>query len=264
MCSYLHSGEIQNPVHLRLGPQQLYIIQGAENIRSVWRSSLLSTNSNFYYALRFFFGMSEKSGKRYLADDSGPAIKPYPTSQVAPHNRVVSINHQLFNNFLVGSGFAPLCTRFEKELVSFRSGILSTHEWTRKPDLMQLFTSDLTKASLRAICGPTFLDLDPDFPRRFWEYSNGLPFFMRRIPKWLAPRSHGTRRSLVQSVKRWHQVAKQEFTPESIDADGDGDPFWGCAFFRSRHERLSKVDDYDEDALACEDFAAIWGSAKRI
>jgi hypothetical protein len=80
--NYLHSGDTQKPVHLRVGPQQLYVVQGADNIRTLWKSSSLCTNSNFYYALRFLLGISERSGKRYLADDSGATMKPRPTSRV--------------------------------------------------------------------------------------------------------------------------------------------------------------------------------------
>lgn len=173
MCSHSRSDGIQSLVCLHLGPKQLYIVQGADNIRSLWKESSLSTNSNFYYALRFFFGMLEKPAQRYLLDDSGTATDPIATSQVASHNRVVYINHQLFSSFLVGPGFAPLCTRFEKELVHYRSAISATRTWTQRSDLVQLFTIDLTRSSLRAICGPTFLELDPDFPRRFWDYSSG-------------------------------------------------------------------------------------------
>jgi hypothetical protein len=69
--------------------------------------------------------MLEKSGKLYLANDSGATTKPYPTSQ---HNHLVSINHHLFQDFLGGPGFAPLCTRFEKEVVRFRSEIPATYK----------------------------------------------------------------------------------------------------------------------------------------
>jgi hypothetical protein len=258
-CSHSHPYGTPNLAHVRLDPQQMYIVQRADRIRSLWKAPSLSTNLNFYYALRSFFGMPEKPAKQYLLDDSGTATEPLAASEVAPHNRINHVNHKLFFNFLVGAGFAPLCARFEKELVTLRASLAATSTWTHRSNLMELFTSNLTKSSLRATCGPLLLELDPTFPQRFWDYSSGLPYFIRRIPRWLVQRSYRTRDGLIQSVKRWHQVAKQRFSPESIEADGDADPFWGCVFFRNRQERLSKVDNYEEEAIACEDFAAIWG-----
>lgn len=40
---------------------------------------------------------------------------------------------------------------------------------------------------------------------------------------------------------------------------GEEDPFWGSNLFRERRETLAAVDDYNDDALASENLASIWG-----
>ena len=62
--------------------------------------------------------------------------------------------------------------RFEKEIMGFKTRILdicgSEKKGTnRTDDFFELFTIELTRASLRATCGPLLLELDSDFPRRF-------------------------------------------------------------------------------------------------
>ncbi|PVI03948.1 cytochrome P450 [Periconia macrospinosa] len=262
---YLATKDTQRPVHLKLGPESLFVIQGARNLRTLWRfSSNLSPNSTFHYALTNFFGMNEKSSKTYLLDDSGIGHEPTAGSSVKPHNRVGFLNHHLFTDFLTGPGFRPLTTRFEKEIMGFKARILDMcgsekKETKRTGDFLELFTMELTRTSLHATCGPLLLELDPDFPRRFWIYSCGLPHFLRRIPRLFAREAYEARDSLVASVKLWHTAARLRFEPRYVDEAADVDPFWGCNFFRRRQETLGGIDNYDADAIASEDFAAIWG-----
>ncbi|KAB2569107.1 5-beta-cholestane-3-alpha,7-alpha-diol 12-alpha-hydroxylase [Lasiodiplodia theobromae] len=250
----------QNPVHLRLGFRSVFLVQGAESIKQLWREkSISSANGTFYYALRYLFGMSAKASRRYLLDDSGTAHKPQAQSKTADHNRIAYGNHRLFAEFLTGPGLRPLVSRFERGLARRVRGLEVGDEWICMDNFLELFTLDFTNVALEAICGPVLLTLDPDFTRRFWEYSYGMASLSKQLPRLFAPRAYAVRDSLVESVRRWHEYARERFRPEDIAADGDADPYWGCRFFRRRQEVLLAVDDFDERAVAAEDFAAIWG-----
>lgn len=264
--SHLAKKDKQRPVRLKLGSESLFVIQGARNLRTLWRfSSTLSPNSTFHYALKNFFGMKEKSSKIYLLDNSGIGHESTAGSGVKSHNRVGFLNHHLFAGFLTGPGFRPLTIRFEKEIMRFKTRILDMCGSEKKEtklrtgDFLELFTMELTRTSLRATCGPLLLELDPDFPRRFWIYNCGLSVFLRRIPRLFAREAYEARDSLVASVKLWHTAARLRFEPRYVDEAADVDPFWGCNFFRRRQESLGGIDNYDADAIASEDFAAIWG-----
>jgi hypothetical protein len=77
------------------------------------------------------------------------------------------------------------------------------------------------------------------------------------IPWFLAPKAYADRRKVLNAVKTWQKHARDNFTDSAIDADGD-DPFWGCRFFRERHQMFLEMDGYDYDAIASQDFGAIW------
>lgn len=65
--------------------------------------------------------------------------------------------------------------------------------------------------------------------------------------------------SSKSSLKRQEQkkVARDHFDAPPIDAEGD-DPFYGSSFFRERHQTFFQMDGFDYDAIASEDFGAIW------
>ncbi len=77
------------------------------------------------------------------------------------------------------------------------------------------------------------------------------------IPWFLAPRAYADREKALNAVKVWQQHARDHFTESAIGADGD-DPFWGCSFFRERHQMFLEMDGFDYAAIASQDFGAIW------
>lgn len=62
---------------------------------------------------------------------------------------------------------------------------------------------------------------------------------------------------MLNAVKIWQQHARDNFDDTAVAADGD-DPFWGSSFFRERQEMFLEMDGFDYDAIASEDFGAIW------
>ena len=55
----------------------------------------------------------------------------------------------------------------------------------------------------------------------------------------------------------WLQYARENYTDAAVQPDGD-DPFWGTKFFKDRHKGFLKMDGFDHDAVASEEFGAIW------
>ncbi|KAF2122169.1 cytochrome P450 [Lophiotrema nucula] len=257
------SKEHQNAVRLDVGPKSLYVIQGADNIRGLWkRSSALSSSANLYWPLMTLFGLAEKLARNYLVEDSVVDGKDDP----ATSKHIGSISHHLIAGFLTGPGLSRLWGRYEKELGEHfaQASKQESSGWIEQDDFTDLFAIDFTKLSLRALVGPVLLQLDPDFPRRFQEYSYALPHLLRGEPRWWSPKPYQVRDSLVTSIKKWHEFARENFTPDSVAPDGDEDPYWGCAFFRKRQEVLGGIYEQDYDALASEDFGFIYGSHHNV
>lgn len=237
-------------------------MRGTQDIKQLWRQSTCSSSTAiFSFVLRYMFGMHKAAARRYALDDSGAGPQPFPDSTIAPHNRVDHNTHKALHRFLEGNGLAPLFERFQKRLVQRLDALpVGEDEWVEMDDLVDFLTKELLlPANLDAMCSPAMLQVNPEFPRLFWEYNEWVAWFSKGIPRFLMRRGYAVRDQLLDCVKRWHQHAAEQTRRSGVVPEGEEDPFWGSKFFRERRQVLAKVDDYDDDALASEDLASIWG-----
>ena len=238
--------------------QDIYLVQGKENIQAVWRSTSLSAATTVQsYALRAFFGMSAKSVGVYVRDDTGMASRPDPRSTVEPHNRINYRTHMLFNEMLSGAELSPIIDRFQAYLAIMIHKLEVRDDWVEMPDLYYLLYRNLSPCVIESLCGPTILKETSDFVTTLWEFENRLSTLSKMIPRVFAPGAYIYRDKLVSAVKKWHAVAREGFKRkhESLDFE----PLWGSKGIRQRQDMFSSVDDFDDyHTMACMDLGMIW------
>ena len=247
------------PVRLTFVYGQLFLIQGANNIVSVWKSSQASTATavhNFY--LKQIFGMPNTALKLYTADNSGCYHEPTAFSSVKPDNRVDYITHQALSRFLSGPGLNPLFNRFTENLIRCLQDFRVGRQWMDMEDLWSLFKTKVTPAAIQAMCGTSICSLIPCIADDLWTYDSAIPDLIKGLPRWWVPDSYAKRDRMLQNIKRWHVLARERFDETQIGSDRDWDPHFGSEFIRSRQKTFSKMDGMDEDAVAASDLGAIW------
>ncbi|KAL4973416.1 cytochrome P450 [Aspergillus desertorum] len=221
--------------------KDLYIVQGAENIKEMFKNSWASTSTFLHeFSLRYAFGMSEK------ADDSGGGPKPRPGSTVEARIRVDYRSYQTTTQLLSGSGFRPFWHRYRINITSRLRGHSISSEWQSLPDFMHLFESEVSGALMDALCGKHLLHRNPDFLRDLWQLDRHLDTLFKGISPNLCSEN---------------SFARENFEPSGTEPSGD-DPFWGSRFFRDRQKIFLEMDGMDYDAIASEDFGAIWASTR--
>lgn len=249
-----------SPLRIKLFTTEVTLVRGMQDIKQLWRQSSCSSSTViFSFVLRYMFGMHKKAASRYVLDDSGAGAQPHPDSNIAEHNRVDYNTHKALHRFLEGTGLAPLFERFHKRLAQRLDNLPVREEWVEMDDLVSFLTTELLWANLDAMCSPTMLQVNPEFPRLFWEYNEWVAWFSKGIPRILMWRGYAVRDKLLDCVKAWHRHAAEQTRRSGVEQPGEEDPFWGSKFFRERRETLAAVDNYDDDALASEDLASIWG-----
>ena len=247
------------PVRLNLIRGHVFLVQGAENIVSLWRSSHVSTATavhNFY--LKQIFGMPDRALKLYSADNSGCYKEPHACSHVKPENRIDYITHQALSRFLSGPGLNPFFNRFTENLIDRLQKLGIVDEWVHMEDLWSLFKSKVTPAAIEAMCGTSIFSLTPDIADYLWDYDSAIPDLVKGLPRWWVPKSYAKRDRILQSIEKWHSFARAHFDKSLIGPDGDWDPHFGSEFIRSRQRTFPIMDGMDHDAIAASDLGAIW------
>ncbi|UNI23175.1 hypothetical protein JDV02_009010 [Purpureocillium takamizusanense] len=241
---------------------ELYLAQGPENIRDVFRNSSICSQIFLHkFVLGRVFGMPEKALKLYDRDNSGYRCKPRPGTHVEPRNRIDYLSFGPITRFLSGAGMRAFWFRYELELTKRLHDLPFNTDWTHLPDLTQIFEVDVSAANTNALCGPYLLQRNPDFLEELWKLDRGIDVLFRGMPRILAPWLYARRDRLLAAVKDWQNYARQNFDESALDENGD-DPFWGSRIFRDRDNVLSQMDGMDHDALASEDFGVIWSSTR--
>ncbi|KAI0838408.1 cytochrome P450 [Hypoxylon sp. FL0890] len=255
-----------HPVLVKILTQEFYVIRGPENVKALFKGSWACTSVPFVkFALGYAFGLPAKALSLYDKDDSGGGHLPHPGSNVEARNRIDYRVYQSLIRFLEGKGLQPFWNRFAdnitQQLHDLHQRIGS--DWEYRADLMKVVGDEATVSIINALCGPYLLRLNPHFLHDFWDFDRNLQTYLQGIPWFLAPRAYAVRKRVLNAVKVWQQYARDHFSDSAISVDGD-DPFWGSSFFRERQEMFLAMDGFDYDAIASEDFGAIWAARNSV
>jgi hypothetical protein len=170
------------PVRVRILNYEIYIVQGAKNIKALFKNSWACTTIPFTkFALGYAFGMSPKALTVYDKDDSGAGHIPLAGSTVEARNRIDYRDHQSVIRLLEGQGLTPFWNRFAKDITTRLHDLqlcLSV-DWESRPDLMRVVEDEATYSIVNALCGPHLLRLSPAFLRDYWEFDRNLQTYLQ-------------------------------------------------------------------------------------
>ncbi|KAL4739044.1 hypothetical protein BDV11DRAFT_170424 [Aspergillus similis] len=91
-----------------------------------------------------------------------------------------------------------------------------------------------------------------------WAFDAATPYLAKRVPRFFYPKGYRARDKLLQQIQSWYRYARSHFDASQLDADKDGDPFWGCAMMRDRQEFLLKMHQQNDASLASADLGLMW------
>jgi hypothetical protein len=243
--------------------REIYIIQGAKDIVGLFKQRSTSTLFLHRLFLENAFLLPREAVKTYLRDDSGEHARANPGTQVEHRNRVEFHVRTSTYRLLLGPGQSSFFRRFYSNAVQRLSSLEIGREWIYIPDLLDIFKSDLTAATVDSLAGPALLRRHPSFTNDIWDVDTNITGLVLRTPRFLNAKAHQARDRALNAVLDWHAWASQNFAPETVDEEGN-DPFWGCGFFRDRQDMFAKMDGFDPRALASEDLSFIWRSVRTI
>ncbi|KAJ0108222.1 hypothetical protein J7T55_000187 [Diaporthe amygdali] len=249
----------RQPVRLKVLCQDLYIVQGAKDVLGLFRQRSQSTLFVQRLVLENAFLLPKAATRLYLQDNSGPDAKPFAGSMVRHHNRVEFHARISQQRLLLGSGQSSLFRRLFSNITMRLSSLEIGQEWENVSDLLDVFKSNLTAATVDSLAGPALLQRHPSLVKDIWTIDKNIIGLLLKMPRFMNPKAHQARDRALEAVQDWQAWARQNFTPDAVDEEVN-DPFWGSSFFRERQELFLAMDGFSYDAIASEDLSFIWSA----
>lgn len=203
--------------------------------------------------------MPAKAVEMYTQDNSGILPKPEPDSNVAPHNRIDYHTNAGFHKLLTGERLTGYYKRWSASFIRRLQVCDIGDKWENQSDIMDFWMSPLAASLNEALIGPILERVNPSFTEQFLEFFPYVHDLVKGVPRLFCRRGYALRDSLIQDVKKWHEIARIGFKESDVDDVGDSDPWWGSECIRERQKMLRKVDNWDDDAVASSDFGLLWG-----
>ncbi|KAL4914781.1 cytochrome P450 [Aspergillus aurantiobrunneus] len=220
-------------VKFRLGPKQIYLVSGEQNIQAINRPSRsISPDVFFLEVMANVWGAQKDEVARFEQDKSGRSKNPVPGHDVQPGQpRLWHGQHHVYSEYLQRTDHANALSDKYFQLFSARLARQPLGEWT-EVRLSQFFESEMAEAALVALMGPRLVELNPGFWPAMWEFARLAPRLMWGLPRWLNPKPWEVREQFHAMCRRYVDAAASEFDPNGPDADAEWEPHYGSRMAR--------------------------------
>ncbi|KAI0413526.1 Pfs, NACHT and ankyrin domain protein [Xylaria grammica] len=237
----------------------IYLYQDPVSICQIWKqSSLIDLRLLASHILQRVCLMPSHAASLYRDDDSGVAAVPRPESRVPDTLRIHRMISESNHDGLIRNGLKPTIERYLNAL-PVKLATKVGEDWTEMGDFWHFIQDTVGISIIEAIFGPSLLQMHPEFVRGLVELDHLVPPLLKGVPN---SKATNTSRVLFGQLKSWAKYAESHFAEESIYTDGDGDPFWGSSWTRSRHQH--SLAAFEGDATTAHDLAIAWGSIAQV
>ncbi|KAK3322012.1 cytochrome P450 [Apodospora peruviana] len=251
------------PFRLRVGTDTMYYLPHGEMLKAFLKNSQETTSKpSTIFAMRDVFGLSAADLEIMIHDDSGSATKPASGYEdMDPRHRYFYTAHRLTATLLSGTALdamtALFVANFTKRLRT--TGEVSEESWTEIPDLYRFLRDHMFRSSIDAFYGDHLFRLFPDFANLFWTFDkSAITIFLRRIPRWMAPKAYRHRDKIIAAVQAWGEHAQKHYDYEDQDlAKAEWEPLWGSRLVRAR-DIAFRNNGYSPAGAAAHELGLMW------
>ena len=208
--------------------------------------------------MRNILKLGSNGAKFCESDDSGRGPQPHSKSNVKNENRIWFHTRDTAAMYLSGPHLMSLASRFQRDFRSHLEAVSHPPGWHVKTDLYGFVYDIMFPTQIRVLFGTSFIDLNPTFAGDFREFHKGLPFLLRRYPRWMVPKAWDARERCLRSVKKWHVHVQENQANATKLSDEEWTLIYGSRLISVRQEMHSKMTALDPDAIASSELGIIW------
>jgi cytochrome P450 len=257
------------PFRLKVGLETMYYIPPGEPVQAMFKHARdLSMKPIIIVAMRDQFGMKPADVAVYERDGSGDTAKPLDGwERMDPAHRVFYHQHRDLNTMLSGAALDGIMARFTANYTArlrHETPHIRAQQWTTLPDLYAFLRDHMFHAACRGLLGERLFELCPDFAAQFWEFDSHAITYLRRTPRWMAPRAYAARDKVLASMMKWYTNARQELDyRDPALADVEYEPVWGARLLRARAEMFDNAG-FSLDGCVSMDLGFLWAGNANV
>ncbi|KAL2194105.1 cytochrome P450 [Corynascus similis CBS 632.67] len=257
------------PFRLRVGLDDLYYIPHGEAVQAMFKHSRdLSMKPIILLAMRDQLGMLPADVAVFERDGSGDSAKPLDGwEHMDPARRVFYNQHRDLNAMLNGAALDGIMARFAVNYTTYLRAtplVGGEGQWTKLPDLYAFLQDAMFHAACRSLLGEHLFELCPDLSRDFWEFDRHMLTYLRRTPRWMAPRAYAARDRVLASLRKWSEHARQTLPYDYPSLrEVEYEPVWGSRLMRARAEMFDSAG-FSLDGSVRMDLGFVWAANSNV
>lgn len=233
-------------VRFHLGPKEVYIVAGSQNIKAVFSHDLVHEVTNqeqmTRYALPTLYKMNAEEVRRWENDRSGVTKVPIPGTEDTPtQNRLWYTYEHIYMEYIGKPQFLkPLVSQFGQDLVRALERY-PTDKWTTV-SAQRLCRDQVGESAINTMFGPYLLESNPDFLERFWAFDEQVFKLVLGLPRWMDPGPSKAHDRYVFAIEKWMNNASAGFDWHGGEAKADWEPRFGGRAVRELYKWMKETE----------------------
>jgi cytochrome P450 len=246
----------------------MYYVPHGEAVQAMFRAAReLSMKPIILVAMRDQFGMHPRDVAVFERDGSGDTSKPLEGwEHMDPAHRVFYNQHRDLATMLSGAPLDGMVGRFTANYAARlkKPTVEIGEEWVELPDLYAFLRGEMFHAACEGLLGERIFEVCPNFSREFWEFDKHLITYLRRTPRWMAPKAYAARDRALASMQKWYEQARAKLDYRDPALAGvEYEPIWGSRLMRMRAEMFDNAG-FSLEGSVCMDLGFLWASNANV
>ncbi|KAH7318291.1 cytochrome P450 [Stachybotrys elegans] len=241
-------------VRFSLGPKTVYLVVGAQNIRTFFSRDLVHDITNQEQMTRFalptLYKMKADEVRRWEEDNSGVTKTPIRGTEHIPARQRLWYNYEhIYAEYLGKQQYVrPLVAMFTRNLGQVLQSY-PTDQWTTI-SIQDICRGQIAQAAISALFGPNMVGLSPDFVDRFWDFDKHVFRLVMGLPRWMNPAPSKAHDRYTDCIEKWLADASDGFDWDGDEAEADWEPRFGGRAVRELYKWMKETDWRNETIAA--------------
>ena len=239
-----------NIISYYLGPNKVYLVTGAQNIRAMFSSPKGIRSDKFLLLVMDNMMAFPKADIAKFANDKSGRLPLAAGGAPDQAQRYWASQHRIMHDFLARADPATkLAASYEREFSARLEAQLPLGVW--KPLRVLDFLRDhMAEAAIISLVGTRIFELSPDLLEALWEFDEIAANIAWGPPKWANRRAWNRRDRLHKVCARYLESAWANFDWNGPDADADWEPHFGARFSRELAKWMKEEGNFSDQASA--------------